>query len=63
MNNFDRDFKRTKTGVGIIFVVTIFFVAAITVGAVIIGVKAVNAIKERGLKDIAEQIWEGPDNE
>jgi len=62
-NNFDKSFKRAKTGVSVIFIITILFISAITIGAIILGVKAVNVIRERGLKSIVEEVWEGPDEE
>jgi len=61
--DFDRDFRRTKRTVNVMFIVVAVFMTAITVGSIFIGVRFAGEIRENGLKGVIEQIWEGDSNE
>jgi hypothetical protein len=59
-DDFDRSFRRTKTLIGIIWGVMIFFIVAMTVGGIWLIGSAANEIEKHGLKNVIERIWEGP---
>lgn len=61
--NFDRNFRRAKTAIGIGFVIRMLLSVAFIVAIVLGSIYVVREINERGLKDIIEEVWEGPEDE
>ncbi len=61
-NDFDKNFKRAKTGAAITFIISVIVSVALIAGITFLVVKGALAIRERGMKIIIEEIWEGPDN-
>lgn len=59
--DFDRRFKRTGRIIGIGGILITVLSIAITVGVILLAVHAVNVVQERGLKNVVEEIWEGPE--
>jgi len=60
-SNFDRRFKRIGGVIGIGGILIAVFSIAITVGAIFLVVHVAKEVGNRGLKNIVEEIWEGPD--
>jgi len=60
-NDFDRKFKRTGRIIGIGGILVTVLSIAITVGVIFLAVHVVNEVQDRGLKNIVEEIWEGPE--
>lgn len=61
--NFDKEFKRARNGVFLVWVVVIFFSLSITAFAIWAGVKVGQEIEEKGLKGVVEEIWYGEEQE
>lgn len=59
--DFDKRIKKAKRKVAIVFIITIFMLIATFTAITIVGIKVVNAVIERGAKDVLEKIWNGPD--
>lgn len=63
-DNFDKRFKRTKVrlGIGVILMLAVraIFITAVLLGIFWLTVTIVNEVNDRGLKDIIEEIWDGP---
>jgi hypothetical protein len=68
-NKFQKDFDFTSRVIKIMFGVVTTFIAIIWIAVIAfwifagtIAVKAADQIEQRGLKDVIEQIWFGPNN-
>lgn len=59
-DNFDRNFNRMFKLVSA-FIATVFaLIVLYFIFFIFIGVKGCNSVKENGLKDTMEQVWNGP---
>ena len=62
MNDFDKDFNRTSK---IITAIAFTIITIIVLGAIFViglGIKGCKEVREHGLKNVGEQIWNGPTN-
>jgi hypothetical protein len=57
---FDRDFRIMDIMFKIMFPLVLFLILSVFALQIYVGVKAVQAVDEHGLKAVVERVWEGP---